>query len=265
MKLNVAKVLANEAREKARIKPLPKVKMAGGKIHAPAKPKQQQSEKEGLLRNLNQEFHTLQKERAVLSSQNWKLVMAEAEAIQKESPELHEAFMNGNVGRPALAAHYEKIREVHEKMTAVWDNIQFVQANGAMPVVAKIQLKVASAPADIQLLQHELNRAAHEEITQHPHQVAAHRAAQATGFQQDEVFIDALDQEVVDGDGPELVHQHHRASHFGLAQQVIEQRGLPCSQEAGEQGDGDGRCRIGHGLRKPRGGRAGTGPGDYSP
>lgn len=158
MKLNVAKVLANEAREKARIKPLPKVKMAGGKGLAPPKPKQQHSEKETLLRNLNQEFHTLQKERAVLSSQNWKLVMAEAEAIQKESPELHEAFMNGNVGRPALAAHYEKIREVHEKMTAVWDNIQFVQANGALPVVAKVQLKVANAPADIQLLQHELNR-----------------------------------------------------------------------------------------------------------
>ena len=59
-------------------------------------------------------------------------------------------------------------------------------------------------------------QAAHEQIFQRPQQIAAHRAANAAGAEQNQCVVDLLDQQVVDADFTELVDQHCRASHLRL-------------------------------------------------
>ena len=49
-----------------------------------------------------------------------------------------------------------------------------------------------------------------------PQQIAAHRAANAAGAEQNQCVVYLLDQQVVDADFAELVDQHCRASHLRL-------------------------------------------------
>ena len=71
------------------------------------------------------------------------------------------------------------------------------------------------------------------------HQLVVDRAADATVAQLHHVFIGGDDQIVVDPDFTELIHQHRGLHPLLIAQDVIQQRGFPRSEEAAENGDGD--------------------------
>ena len=64
--------------------------------------------------------------------------------------------------------------------------------------------------------------------------VAAHRAADAAVLQQHRVLDRLLDQQMIQSHRAELVDDHHGVGKRGLAQQVVQHRGLAAAQEAGE-------------------------------
>ena len=76
--------------------------------------------------------------------------------------------------------------------------------------------------------------ATHEQFGQAARQVAAYRAADATGVEHDHVFIDFRDQMMVDRNTAELVDQHRRSRHFRLAEQMIEQSCLACPEKTSQ-------------------------------
>ena len=60
---------------------------------------------------------------------------------------------------------------------------------------------------------------------------------EATRVEQHGVVVERLDQQVVEPDLAELVDQHGGARQGRVAEQVVQQRGLAGTQEAGEDGD----------------------------
>mmetsp|Transcript_93394 Transcript_93394/g.237754 ORF Transcript_93394/g.237754 Transcript_93394/m.237754 type:complete len:246 (+) Transcript_93394:1411-2148(+) len=78
--------------------------------------------------------------------------------------------------------------------------------------------------------------------------VAAHRAAHATILHDDHLLCHAQrgvrEQLVVDGHRAELVLDHRELLLALVQQQVVEHRGLPGTQEAGEDCDGHQRSRL---------------------
>ena len=109
------------------------------------------------------------------------------------------------------------------------------------------------------------------EIAQQPLQrldeVAAERAAQASGGQQHDIFVDLLDQQVIEADLAELVDDDRGVGERGIAQQAIEQRRLAGAEKAGQHGQRKRWARRSRGIAPSghcasvRGGPAGTLPG----
>jgi hypothetical protein len=65
-------------------------------------------------------------------------------------------------------------------------------------------------------------------------QVAAERATHAARRQQRRLAFDPLEQEVVEPDLAQLVHDHRAVAHPRLAQQVAQDGGLAAAEEAGD-------------------------------
>ena len=82
------------------------------------------------------------------------------------------------------------------------------------------------------------------QIAQRPHQIAAHRAAEAAGIQQHGIAIQPLHQQVIEADFAELVDQHGGVAERRVLQQAVQQRGLAGAEEAGEHRDRDRRGRA---------------------
>ena len=87
----------------------------------------------------------------------------------------------------------------------------------------------------------------HEQVAQAAREVATDTAAEAARIEQDDVVVDLVDQVVVDADLAEFIDQHGSIRHRRLLQQVIEQRRLAGTEEAGE--DGDRMVRLGSGAQ----------------
>jgi hypothetical protein len=65
-------------------------------------------------------------------------------------------------------------------------------------------------------------------------EVPAERAAHAARRQQRGLAVDPLEQEVVEPDLAQLVHDHRAVAHPGLPQQVAQDGGLAAAEEAGD-------------------------------
>lgn len=141
MKINVQAVLQREAERKAEVKPLPKVRILspGKESPAPGKPipstrkSEPVNEKEILLKDLWNEFSTIQKNRNKLSTRTATLVDGILKKLQKEGSIVAKAFLNGEIAVPALKEHYAMIQERTEGLKALYDKILHVEKYGTLP------------------------------------------------------------------------------------------------------------------------------------
>jgi hypothetical protein len=149
MAINVKKVLAAGAAEKAKPKPKPKVLTSSPSIEerAPApiwrdpeaitdqkRAVDLTSDKEFLLKDLWEQMHVVKTERGKLSSRTAYLVDELAAKIRKEEgPAVEAEFWKGNIAMPEIAEHYALIQSWTDKATALYDQIKHVELYGALP------------------------------------------------------------------------------------------------------------------------------------
>jgi hypothetical protein len=145
MKLNVAKVLADEEIRKAMVKPLPRVKVAKtntaiNNIIAETKDNWEpipepdhKSLDNPLLDELRADFITVKKDRAILSSQLCVIVTEEEKRLRNENPELADLFLEGSYASQALQDHVARIEELTDRGAQIFDDIRYVEMNGKLP------------------------------------------------------------------------------------------------------------------------------------
>ena len=75
-----------------------------------------------------------------------------------------------------------------------------------------------------------------EEVGQSVDDVVAHRAAQTTAVEQDDILARAFDQQMVKADFAKFVDDHRRRGHAGLLQHMIENGRLAAAEKTGQQG-----------------------------
>ena len=80
-------------------------------------------EASALLNELEAELAKLKKDRAILSSQNCKLIEQVEEKLKKESPLLAAEFVKGNIPTPELAEHYARMQDLLMKTSRLYDDI----------------------------------------------------------------------------------------------------------------------------------------------
>ena len=96
-----------------------------------------------------------------------------------------------------------------------------------------------------------------EQVAQLVGEVAAQRAADAAALQQHRALVDPPQQVMVDADLADLVHDHRRLAHRGMAEQARDQRRLAAAEEARHERDGElAVSRQGPGRDRGRAGRA---------
>lgn len=176
IKLNVAQVLKREAAEKARVKPLPKVRVIKS-ASPPTKPtvkitvvhdeginnlvKQTAGlNKDLLLKELWTEMGQLKRDRGKLSSSiAWKVVEIDSR-LTKESPALAHELMKGNLPDAELKDLAEQIQSFTDRMARVWDKIRHVEQYGELPahVEDKVELQLDETTVDVAALHHEIRR-----------------------------------------------------------------------------------------------------------
>jgi hypothetical protein len=175
MKINVKKVLKREADEKARVKPLPKIRVKGPSGYQVNKPQlkiivvnddrinnliKQQVElnKDLLLKDLWVEMGQLKRDRGKLSTSiAWKVVEIDTK-LTKESPGMADEFMKGNLPMPELEDLATQIQSFTDRMMSVWDKIRHVEQYGVLPGVESVSLEIEQKPVDVSALHHEIRR-----------------------------------------------------------------------------------------------------------
>lgn len=154
MKINVNQVLKRDAEKQKEVKPMPVVIIKGKTASAVAKrilaetpPEVKQkvkdyatkvvqnaTEKDMILKALWQEISDIKTARGKLSTRTAYLVTEVAQLLMAESPATAQSFMDGDLPMPAIKEHYDKIHELTDQATAVWDKIQYVEQYGKLPV-----------------------------------------------------------------------------------------------------------------------------------
>ena len=99
-------------------------------------------------------------------------------------------------------------------------------------------------------LRHLAAHPAQEQVAQGRDQVAAYAAAQTSGIEQDDVFIDLAHQQMIDSDIAELVDENRGLAHARVGEQGVDQGRLAASEKARDDGNGYGggigRAPFGH-------------------
>lgn len=177
IKLNVNKVLKQEAAEKARVKPLPKVRVVGSTTRSPiAKRISDETppevkvkvkaygdaviEKDRLLKELWAEMGQLKRDRGKISSSiAWKVVEIDTR-LKNESPAMAHEFMKGDLPVPELVDLYSQIQSFTDRMASVWDKIRHVEQYGTLPteVNEAVTLNLVEHSVDVMALHHEIRR-----------------------------------------------------------------------------------------------------------
>lgn len=96
------------------------------------------SEKDAILKDLWEQIKTIKNDRGKLSSRTAYLVEDIFERL-KGNPILLEDLRVGRAALPELKEHYEKIQALTDQATKVWDNIQYVERYGKLPVEPEAQ------------------------------------------------------------------------------------------------------------------------------
>lgn len=165
IRLNVTKVLKQEAAEKARVKPLPKVRVKGSKITPEVKDKVDnqfaQIDKDHFLTELWTEMGQLKRDRGKLSSTIAIKVEEIDTRLTKESPGMSHEFINGKLPMPELADLAEQIQSYTDRMALVWDKIRYVDQYGTLPAEVTqeaVKLELEESSVDVMALHHEIRR-----------------------------------------------------------------------------------------------------------
>lgn len=172
MKINVGKALAREAAEKARVKPLPKVRV-GGRSTSPepvtATPPEPEASslqpeavntQQGLLTDLRNQFAQMKRDRGKLSTQTAWLVLELEQKLRQESKTLAHEFVAGNIAMPELVEHYNKIEALTDQGAILHEQIEHVERYGVLPTVPekRLELRAAQASQDVNAIKYEIRR-----------------------------------------------------------------------------------------------------------
>ncbi len=142
MKINIAKVLQAERERKARVLPVPIIRVRSGrpeaeKFETPEVRKTVETETTDLraicLSDLDIEMRAIKVERAKLSNTIPTVVEEVSEKLRKEGPGVVEEFLNGNISSPELKELYSKIQGCTDRAMLVYDKIRHVEQYGTLP------------------------------------------------------------------------------------------------------------------------------------
>ena len=172
IRINVTETLRKEAKRKAEIKPLPKVRVisqrANGKQlvtqddvtrDAVAQVTQTElfDEKTHLVKSLWDDFAALKRQRGELSSQTFAIVEQCRVKLEKEGPATANAFMHGELAMPEIKEHYGKIQALTERMGRLYEQTRHVEQYGKLPVEPGPDIS-GSQTEDEKLIQYEIRR-----------------------------------------------------------------------------------------------------------
>jgi predicted nucleic acid-binding Zn-ribbon protein len=165
MKINVAAVLADQEQKKE-VKPLPKIVIhqAGKKLESGKTPTVKQvgttlDEKTTILNELEYEFTTIKKERAILSTKTFSIVDDIIKKLSKEGTAVVKAFKNGEIPVPALKDHYNAITAKSDQLEKLYDQIEYVKTHGAMPSEpTQMALPDSGQSVDAKAIHYEIRR-----------------------------------------------------------------------------------------------------------
>jgi hypothetical protein len=137
MKINVRTVLDQAEKRKKEVKPLPKINIQRSEtipIATETSPNSKvDADRQALLDELQTDLVRVKKERAVLSSQNWKLVEAIEARLRAESPVAADAFLDGKLKLPELEEHVAKIEALTDRGAQIYDDMEYVRQHGKRP------------------------------------------------------------------------------------------------------------------------------------
>lgn len=161
--LNVREILSREEARKA-AEEAGEVRESGTRVQEnqpppdpEPSPNMADDEKAVILKELWAEFGHIKRQRGKLSSRSAHLVRELEEKIAAESPTLLEIFRNGQYHAQEIKDHYAQIQAWSDKAIVVYDQIQYVEQYGKLPVV------VHATPTEEDLaeenaIKHELRR-----------------------------------------------------------------------------------------------------------
>jgi hypothetical protein len=86
--------------------------------------------------------------------------------------------------------------------------------------------------------------AAAKQIFERVNEIAPNRAAKTAGRHQDHFVVDLFDQEMIESDFAEFVDEHNRLRQSGIAKKPVQQGRFAGAEEAGNDGDWNGRRRA---------------------
>jgi predicted nucleic acid-binding Zn-ribbon protein len=166
MKINVAAVLAGQEQRKKEGKLVPKIviNLAGKKLESGKTPMVKQvgatiDEKTNILNELEYEFTTIKKERAILSTKTFSIVDDIIKKLSKEGAAVVKAFKNGEIPVPALKDHYNAITAKSDQLEKLYDQIEYVKTHGAMPSEpTQIALPDSGQSIDAKAIHYEIRR-----------------------------------------------------------------------------------------------------------
>lgn len=176
MKINVNKVLADDAKRKLEPVPLPKVRVKGVASRESIVHSQQTivnspqlkadptmdyrlSTKDSTTHDLWTEMAALKKQRAILSTRTGYLVDELYANLKKENPAIAEEFYNGRLPMAELKDRYAEIQALTDNMKVVYDNLQHIEQHGTTPQAPEVESTDARV---IALEIHRLNDAIHK-------------------------------------------------------------------------------------------------------
>lgn len=169
MKINVNKVLADDAKRKLEPVPLPKVRVKGVASRESIVHSQQTivnspqlkadptmdyrlSTQDSTTHDLWTEMAALKKQRAILSTRTGYLVEELYANLKKENPAIAEEFYNGRLPMQELKERYAEIQLLTDNMKVLFDNIQHIEQHGITPHVPEVE------STDAKVIAYEIRR-----------------------------------------------------------------------------------------------------------
>jgi len=171
MKINVVKVMADDAARKAIVKPLPKVRVkhsisifeeALNQVTQPIRDIVDSQikyidERSDLVKGLEADRIRILKDRAVLSSHTCKLVADIEAKLRSEGTGVIDEFLEGKLPMPELEEHAAKIEALTDQGAKIFDDIRYVELNGKLPSTIEA-IPTQGLTGDVKAIHYEIRR-----------------------------------------------------------------------------------------------------------
>jgi hypothetical protein len=165
--MKVGSVLKREQEEKARVKPLPKLRKREPQREEPAmpvpglnaeQPEPISSEKDILIAKLDAELAQMKRDRGKLATRTAWLVAELEQQLRAKSPAMAREFMDGNLPMKELEEHYAAIEAHTDKGAVIHEQREYVERYGVLPDVTPVALQVKKESLDISGLKYQIRR-----------------------------------------------------------------------------------------------------------